>query len=413
MITPSFNLTATERVLPKLALDFTTASLDNRVTFTRTTGASNPATYVNSSGYITQATNNQPRFDYNPVTLVCKGLLIEESRANTFTVSENPTWTTASEVTVNNAATTGPDNTSSGQQIIASTNNTLHYVQQTTAFAATGNYVFSAFLKAGGYSFAQMNINFTGGNGRAVFNLANGTVYSSVNSTATIEPYANGFYRCSIVVNVTNTGAPQQTIYILSNATTATFVGDGSSGIYMYGRQLEAGAFVTSYIPTTTAALTRNADVATMTGTDFSDWFNATEGTFETQSQLYSASGTRGYLSANDGTFNNVIQLYSTGTSGNYEVVAGGVTQASQGQSSTINTGLLSRCVAYKLNNCGQAINGNFYGVDTTCTIPTVDRLQIGGINAGTSARFNGLITRLRYWPQRLSGSEIAAFSKG
>lgn len=50
MITPSFGLTATERVLPKLALDFTTAALDSRITFTRTTGASNPATYANSNG---------------------------------------------------------------------------------------------------------------------------------------------------------------------------------------------------------------------------------------------------------------------------------------------------------------------------------------------------------------------------
>ncbi len=88
MITPSFSLTATERVLPKLALDFTTASLDSRVTFTRTTGASNPATYVSSTGYITSATNNQPRFDYDPITLTCKGLLIEESRANIFIESE-------------------------------------------------------------------------------------------------------------------------------------------------------------------------------------------------------------------------------------------------------------------------------------------------------------------------------------
>ena len=77
MITPAFGLTATERVLPRLALDFTTASLDPRITFTRTTGASNPATYIDSSGVITAATNNQPRFDYDPVTLVCQGLLIE------------------------------------------------------------------------------------------------------------------------------------------------------------------------------------------------------------------------------------------------------------------------------------------------------------------------------------------------
>lgn len=59
MITPYFGLTATERVLPKLALDFTTASLDSRITFTRTTDATHPATYVDSNGYVTSATNNQ------------------------------------------------------------------------------------------------------------------------------------------------------------------------------------------------------------------------------------------------------------------------------------------------------------------------------------------------------------------
>lgn len=79
MITPSFALTATERVLPKLALDFTTASLDARVTITR---ANNTATAINSSGVIAVVNANLPRFDYDPSTLVCKGLLIEESRTN-------------------------------------------------------------------------------------------------------------------------------------------------------------------------------------------------------------------------------------------------------------------------------------------------------------------------------------------
>jgi len=65
MITPSFGITATERVLPKLALDFTTASLDGRVMFARTTDATHPATYTNSNGLIASATDNQPRFDYD------------------------------------------------------------------------------------------------------------------------------------------------------------------------------------------------------------------------------------------------------------------------------------------------------------------------------------------------------------
>ena len=75
MITPSFALTATERVLPRLALDFTTASLDPRVTFTR---ALNTATRINSSGLVETVNADTPRFDYtlNPGG-ACKGLLIE------------------------------------------------------------------------------------------------------------------------------------------------------------------------------------------------------------------------------------------------------------------------------------------------------------------------------------------------
>jgi len=79
MISPSFSLTATERVLPRMALDFTTALLDPRITFTRT---GNTATVVNSSGVIAAINADLPRFDFDPTTLVCKGLLIEETRTN-------------------------------------------------------------------------------------------------------------------------------------------------------------------------------------------------------------------------------------------------------------------------------------------------------------------------------------------
>jgi hypothetical protein len=415
MITPSFNLTATERVLPKLALDFTTESLDSRVTFTRTTGSSNPATYVNSIGVLTAATNNEPRFDYDPITLVCRGLLIEESRANLLTQSEE--FSSSADVTVDANTATAPDGALTGDKAIPTATTSQKTLIKTAPVTSGTTYTLSIFAKAAELSYIQLTLTAAGISTRANFDVATGvlgTVDSGV--AASITPFDSGWYRCAATFTAGSTGTANCSLGIVGSATAArlaNYTGNGVDGLYFWGAQLEAGAFPTSYIPTEATAVTRNADVATMTGTNFSDWFNPTEGTFEIQSQLYSASGTRGYLSANDGTSNNVIQMYSTGTSGNYEVVTGGVTQATQGQSSTINTGLLSRCVAYKLNNCGQAINGSFYGVDTSCTIPTVDRLQIGGINAGTSARFNGLITKISYWPQRLLSAEIAAFSKG
>ena len=96
MSTPSLGLASAQTVAPKLALNFATGSLDSRITFTRATSASNPATFVNSSGVLTSATNNQARFDYDPSTLACKGLLIEESRTNFVSGVDfvNPTSTT-------------------------------------------------------------------------------------------------------------------------------------------------------------------------------------------------------------------------------------------------------------------------------------------------------------------------------
>jgi len=85
MLTPGYNLTATERVLPRLALDFTTAVLDPRVTVTR---ALNTATRINSNGLVEGVNANLPRFDYNFATNSYKGILIEETRANSFIYSE-------------------------------------------------------------------------------------------------------------------------------------------------------------------------------------------------------------------------------------------------------------------------------------------------------------------------------------
>jgi hypothetical protein len=406
MITPSFGLTATERVLPKLALDFTTASLDSRVTFTRT---SNTATVVNSLGYITGINADLPRFDFNPVTLACKGLLIEEARTNLFPTSENPTWALSSEVTTNNNAITGPDNTASAQSITPTTNSALHYAEENTAFPATGNYAYSVFLKANGYNFAQLQISFTGNNGRAVFNLSNGTVSSSVNATATVEPFANGFYKCTIVVNVTNISSPAQRLYVFSTASTSTFAGNGTSGIYMFGRQLEAGAFATSYIPTTTTALTRNADVATMTGTNFSDWYSAGAGGLAALVLPSTVSGTRPAIQFDDNTADEIIALRGDTTNPELVIVEGGAGQAQIDAGAIAANTVYNLGAAWATDDCAAAVNGGAAVTDTTATIPTVTQARLG--SDGTNY-LNGHLQSIRYWPQRIIDAEVRAFSK-
>lgn len=332
MLTPAYSLTATERVLPKLALDFTTAALDSRVTFTRATGASNPATYINSSGVITAAINNQPRFDYDPVTLECKGLLVEESRTNS----------------------------------LLNTDTLSTQIVTVTASAKTLSFY---------------------GDGSITLSGAHSAVVSGAGAYPTRTTYT--FTPTAGALTLTVTGTVQYA-------------------------QLEAGSFPTSYIPTTTIALTRNADVATMTGTNFSDWWNPTEGTFVVTQMQNVISTTATFLNASDDTLNNRIAMYADSVRG--LVVYGGVNQALMRTSSTgsLLGQFATSAFAYKANDCLIACNGNSPITDTSATLPLVDKLNIGTRANGVSPdRFlNGYVQSIFYYPHKLNHSEVQTFSK-
>jgi hypothetical protein len=330
MITPAFGLTATERVLPKLALDFTTASLDSRVTFTR---SGDTATVTNSSGVIVGINANLPRFDYDPTTLVCKGLLIEEARTNAL---------------LNSLI----DGTSLTTQIV-----TVTAAARTLSFYGTGEIVLSGAHSA----------------------TVTGTGAYPSRKTLTFTPSAGA-------LTLTVTGTVQFA-------------------------QLEIGAFATSFIPTTTTALTRNADVATMTGTNFSDWYNATEGTFSL-SGIPMTTASSGALSADDGTNNQRMQMRELSGGGQAFIVNGGVTQANLATGTWAANALGGCAFAYKADSFVCAAGGATPATDTVGTVPTVSRLVIGGSAGVNQTTFNGRIAKLNYWPQRLTNSETQAFSK-
>jgi hypothetical protein len=289
---------------PKLALDFTTGALDSRVTFTRTTSASNPATYVNSSGVITEATNDQPRFDYDPVTLVCKGLLVEESRQNLFTYSNDfdvsPWLVLNASVTAN--TTFSPDGTQNADTYNATT--TAGFLYRSPNFTSGLIYAYSVYAKAiNGTQIRLVGNNASLGLGVGIFNLINGTV-SSVTGTGTsaqIFNAGNGWYRCVLYLTASGTGSYQ--IRLTGNAT------ETGNLFAIYGAQLEAGAFATSYIPTGATALTRNADVATMTGTNFSDFWQAAKGGASVIATPSTVSAIRPLVQYDDNTADNIIAL--------------------------------------------------------------------------------------------------------
>lgn len=389
MITPSFGLTATERVLPKLALDFTTASLDPRVTFTRS-GAT--ATCVASSGYIVDVAADTPRFDYNPITLVCKGLLIEESRTNLILQSADfgTSWTLAN-ITLATNDTNSPANTLTADKMTA-TAATAVFSQIMAKGASAITYTASIFVKGDSTAFSiSLDDTTTTNRGRVSLDLTTGTLGTAAvdgnftNPSATVTQYANGFYRLTLTVTSNTVAALRMRPFFTTT----------SNVVYVWGAQVEAGAFATSYIPTTSAALTRNADVATMTGTNFSDFWQASKGGAQVQAIPSTVSGIRPLVQYDDGTADNIIALRGNAINPELQIIDGGAPQVQ------LDAGTIAANTTYSLtgwwqpNDCKARKDSGAVVTDDTATIPTVTQARIG--SDGTNY-LNGTIATINYY---------------
>ena len=288
--------------------------------FVVTRSASNSATRVNSRGLIETVLDNVPRLDYplGGITAGCPALLVEPSAQNLVLQSENfgTTWSLSallpfgSGSVLNTTATLDPYGTNVADLIVANTTVTQHRVDQTTT-SVSGSYVFSVFLKAEGYGFARLRI---GGQG-ATFNLSTGVVIATdAVITSSIQSFGNGWYRC-IIGKAVSTANEIIRINMQPTASTADFAGDGTSGIYVFGAQYETGSAATSYIPTTTAAITRGAEVVDRTG--ISSLMGQTGGTFYLDMSYFAkgASGTTLWLYIVGTPTSNNIGLAVVGTS--------------------------------------------------------------------------------------------------
>jgi hypothetical protein len=439
MITPSYGLTAAERVLPRLALNFTTASLDPRITFTRT---GNTATVINSSGYVASVNADIPRFDYDPITLACKGLLIEESRINYLTNSEVfSAWPSIVRLGLTSDNTTFPNGATSNTALIPNTENNIHLISSniSTSVSPTANATGTVFFKNKNSSAFPMvylsGDNATATNGRvaAFFDpitgayLANGVANGGTFTSADSQALGNGWFRVSVTGIVGSTGTPTGVRLNVGFRTAATgsapnaFAGNDVDGIYLWGAQLEAGAFPTSYIPTTTTAVTRNADVATMTGTNFSNWYNQTGSTVVCSYVSNNAINTGtlvGYAwTIADGTSASTssritvqVRSRTNSISAFYSVTGGGLDA-----SISLLTGSDDGNTAVSFNpgeNCAGAANGNAtVTAGSAQQAMTATHLFIGTDNESL-ASVNGTVKNLYYYPQRLTSAELQAFSK-
>jgi hypothetical protein len=380
-------------------------TLDPRVTFTR----ASTGTYVGSDGLIKTATTNEARFDHNPTTGESLGLLVEEARTNLSLYSEDFTdasWTktdctiTANESTAPNGTTTADLWTnipSAGGAI----NNSI------TKDATARTYTVTMWVK-GTVSLFTFTLDFGGttNRGRAQFNLAANTVIGTTNTgnftgtSASITAYPGGWARLTMTTT-TSTGT---TIRF------RPFFGTGGESVHIWGAQVEEGALATSYIPTTTATVTRAADVASITGSAFSSFYNQTEGTVFANYAERAFSVVHVAVTVSNNTNSERISLTINASNVLDVVVAASGTDTFGGNQPTLTAQEYRIGFGYRADNSGVSANGSAITVDSAVILPTVSQLDVGA-RAGSTQILNSTIKRLTYWPTRLADTTLQSIT--
>ena len=378
--------------------------------------AYNPTTTSAITNYIPQlltAPINAPRFDFNPTTGESLGLLIEQSSTNLLTYSQdfsNAVWT-KSNVTITTGANIAPDGTQTANIIQVTTTATTSVLQSSSGSGSASGNTFSTYVKIGNQAnafnfFALYNITTATTLISGTLNFSTGVFSYSVGSTgASVVSVGNGWWRLSLTA----------TTGISAGNTLSCYVGAGGNSqtagnfFYIWGAQLEALPLATSYIPTTSAQVTRASDNASMTGTNFSSWYNISEGTIYSETSAYALNGTNWCIS--DGTSANRI-LSGFDATYNLFVSASGVTQAQITVGSfTANTyGKVAG--AYKTNDFAVSLNASLAGTDTLGVVPAVNQLQIGGGAGNASGSvLNGRIKKISYYPIRVTNTQLQSLT--
>lgn len=394
------------RMSPALSLDFSVA-LDSRITFTRTSAA----TYVNSAGNIVSASANTARFDYDPATLAPKGLLIESQRTNLLLRSEefdNASWVKAN-VTVTANAVTAPDGTTTADKVQA-TATAATVVSQLVASVSGTSATYSIYAKQGSGP-TDANI-FLLRNSTTATNLIQGTLnystgvwtYTSGSTGVTVSNAGNGWWRLQITVTSGITSGDGLSVY-------AGFMGDSEAAgefAYLWGAQLEAGSYATSYIPTVASQVTRAADQASIVAPNFAPWYNQSEGTFVVEfdtTQTGLSAGTFYLLGFDNSASKRVVYI---GAGGDVAATFDGTTILSA--AGDVTGPAVKVASAYSAT--GRAIVTDGGAVTTGAVVAgysSASSLNIGQMGGGQ--QLDGHFRSIRYFPTRLSNAQLQALS--
>jgi len=407
-------------VLPTLDLDFAnTKTLDPRIDFTRASGGS----YVGADGLIKYAGVNEARFDHDPETGESLGLLVEEARTNSTTHSEDvSSWNinVSAQVTINQISSPDGNQTADEVECILEGSFNGRVVTPGNRLSVNATGCFSFFAKYSNTEWISASVSMLDNIVRRCWwNIKNGTVGGTTVSSVgggtlvsqTIENFGNGWYRCSAVVTPPTGNRILNAFIQPANANTSVVCSLGNK-IYIWGAQLEAGAFPTSYIPTQASTRTRALDRAVVQGNNFSSIFNQIEGTIYGSAKTF--QGTNSYIAGIwGGNAQNRIAL--NWTSNNRFFAASRYLTIFYGGPTPNNTALLNTfgkiAFSYKLYDNASSWNGGVVIKSNPIGFPIFSRIDIGNNNAAVENFLNGHISRLTYFPKRLPNAQLQALT--
>ena len=413
---------------PTLDLNFAAQKkLDPRITYQRTGVAS----FIDKFGLVKIVGDNVPRFDHDPDTGECKGLLIEEARTNLQPHSEQYSPDSAdgfvnfpSGMTVDYdpGVVTPTGETTGAITFIESGGGGQHYLALDHFGAVTSGqtYTFSFFIKnisgsdtdnvkiittTAAFPYYVRSYYFAGAN-------AGTTSYPADSSMIKLP---NGWWKCMITLTTNNNFA--------SPAFSIDFRGYGSGAAYdnkiaLWGLTTELGAFPTSYIRTGNSdygdVATRGADLVEITEEEFSEFYNRTEGSIVSEIMLPSSWPISGYgsymMTLSDGSYNNRVTLASSTGSAQFNadinIGSNNPTRANLG-SYTSGSHSIKAAMAYKISDSAGSLNGAAAVTSSPSgTLPLLTRADIGKDHANYNL-LNGHVKRIMYYSKRLSNNQL------
>jgi len=370
---------------------------------------------TNSSGLLESMATGVPRLSYMYGS--CPALLLEPQRTNLALQSQdfdNSSWT-KQDVTVTANSTTSPDGTTNADTIVASSTTSNHDVNQLFSVTLGVNYTISAYFKKGTTRYVYINGQTTGASGLVIFDFDTETITQQTTYVGNFSSVGSGWYRVTATFTATATAAVRIRFGLTSSSLLPNSTLTTSDDIFLWGAQLEAGAYPTTYIPTTTASATRIADTASKTG--ISSLIGQSSGTLYAEinyERLITDFGVCALMLINtDGNFQNRIQLGIDQTHKlNAVFTNNSIGQTVTASLTNVTSGIHKLCLKYTTSECKLFLDGALVQTMNLTVFP-VSTLQVVkvGNNFSNATPINDGIKTIAIYTNALSDTDCTTLT--